>query len=118
MTEIDLASNYFFSAIDSLTPLIDRSKLAQSVETLRTGIEEKANPDPLSIALVVAVGAAGLSKMTDYETAGAGIRADRRSTIRKWLGVASSALSQTKVRFTSVSWSYPSFHLLTPPISI
>ncbi|GAA6023764.1 hypothetical protein JCM11491_006038 [Sporobolomyces phaffii] len=95
--DVEVTSRHFFGAVDVVVPLIDRSKYGQSSEMLRHGGEDRSDMNHLAVALVVAVAACGLSKMSDHEAAGAGYSGNRQSTVRKWLEVASSALSLTKL---------------------
>ncbi|GAA5956159.1 hypothetical protein JCM3765_005477 [Sporobolomyces pararoseus] len=91
--DLDKASNHFFNSVNLLVPLFDRAKVKQWSETMQQRNEESADFNPGSVALVVAVSAAGLAKMTEQEALGLVTVEDRPTTLRRWIEVATSALS-------------------------
>lgn len=97
--DLDKASSHFFSSVDPLVPLFERSRFGQMDDKLRQGAEENGIVDPVSCSLVLAVAAAGLAKMSDHDVAASGIVGDRSTTVGRWLDVALHALSLSKVGF-------------------
>ncbi|GAA5906658.1 fungal specific transcription factor domain-containing protein [Sporobolomyces salmoneus] len=98
LADIDKASNYFFDTVDLLVPLIDRTQFNKLKDSLRQAQEENGNVEPISMALILGVATAGLSKMSEFDITKAEISGDRVSLVGRWLEVAYHALSLSKLR--------------------
>lgn len=93
-----LASSYYFSTFDPLSTVVYRSSYEQQKEALRRGVEDNVEVDTANASVVVAIAAAGLSKMSDQEYRDMGLSGHRRSNVEHWLNIALSALSLAQVR--------------------
>lgn len=105
--EMMLASNHYFSIYESSSFVVHHSSYEQQRERLKRGVEDNVELDPSSASIVVAIAAAGLSRMSDRQYKEMGLSGDRTSNVKQWLDVALSALSFAQVRSFSLFHSFP-----------
>ncbi|GAA5934296.1 uncharacterized protein JCM15063_004532 [Sporobolomyces koalae] len=93
--EIEGTTRFFLNSVESLVAIVDHSSIERQHESLRHAIDDNTQINPIETAYVVAVAAAGLSRMSPAECQKLSIFGDRKALLDRWLRVASTALAQS-----------------------